>query len=253
MNLLDREVFPDVTTNVSISGWTGTLAVKGWHLPPDDSQEAGVSGAAMSQTVVIAGTTGDTSNVTGASGNMALAFARAVSGVYEPLGYVYQNVSGADVNIDSYVRITSSGIASSLDYPGKVIVAVSSTGGTSDNEWTPLFYHAVSGIYCSGFVYDSVTGTGTLTLAIGANAYQYTGANSLVSAGLINSSGVVQADKYLRISCNTVKGFLSEAETLPNLQAASSDWTTYFVRGQEILFSDTVPFDVIANYGVKIS
>lgn len=252
MHLLDREVLPNVTTAVSTSGWVGTFAVKGWHLPPDDSQEAKVIGTTLSQVVTIGGVTGNTANVSGVQGSLALAAARAVSGSYLPLGYVFNGVSGAGAELNDYVRITSSGIASSFDYPGKVIVAVSSTGGTSDSEWTPLFYHAVSGIYCSGFVYDSITGTGTLTLAIGNQASGYVGANSLVSAGLIGSDGIVKADKYLRISCNTIKGFLSEAETLPNLQAASSDWTTYFVRGQQLLFSDTVPFDVVANYGVKI-
>jgi hypothetical protein len=252
MNLIDRYVFPAVTTAVSISGWTGEAAVKGWHLPPDDSLELKVSGALQSQKVVIAGTTGVTTNVTGEQGCMSLAFARAVSGSYGPLGYTFLGVSGAGTTTADYVRVTASGIASSLDYPGKVIVQVSSTGGVSDSEWTTLLYHAASGIYCSGFVYDSNTGTGTLTLAIGAMAYAYVGTQSLVSAGLITASGSVVADKYLRISCNTVKGFLDEAETLPNLQAASSDWTTYFVRGQQVLFSDNPPWDVIANYGVKI-
>lgn len=251
MNLLDRFVLPDVTTAVNISGWTGVVGVKGWHLPPDDSQEVKVSGSVQSQTVVIAGTTGVTSNVTGSEGCMSLAFARAVSGSYTPLGYTFLGVSGVGTTIADYVRVTASGIASSLDNPGKVIVQVSSTGGGSDSEWSTLLYHAASGIYCSGFVYDS-NGKGTLTLAIGAMAYAYTGAQSLVSAGLIGSDGVVKADKYLRVSCNTVKGFLDEAETLPNLQAASSDWTTYFVRGQQVLFSDTPPWNVIANYGVKI-
>lgn len=253
MNYLNKEVLPDVTTNISMSGWAGTLSVAGWSLPPDDSQEIKVSGVIATQTVTIGSDTGNTTNVTGTEGCMALAFARAVSGVYNPLGYVFDDIAEATTTIADYYRVTASGIAASLDAPGKVIVQVSSTGGTSDSEWTSLLYHAASGIYCSGFAYSSVTGTGVLTLAIGNDAQLYTGEGSLVSAGLIDSTGMVQANKYIRITCNTVKGFLSEAETLPNLQAASSSWTTYFVRGQQMLFSDTVPFDVIANYGVKIN
>lgn len=253
MHLLDKEVLPNVTTAVNISGWTGTLAVKGWALPPDDSQETKVAGVLQPQTVSIGGLTGTTANVTGQESCMALAAGRALSGTYTELGYTYADISGAAATLTSYVNMTASGISSSLDYPGKVIVHVSSTGGVSDSEWAPLFYHAVSGIYCSGFVYDSNTGTGTLTLAIGSLAYLYTGENSLVSRGLITSDGNVQADKYLRISCNTVKGFLSEAETLPNLQAVTNDWKTYFVRGQQVLFSDAVPFDIIVNYGTKIN
>ena len=254
MNLLDREVLPDVTTAVSITGWVGEFAAKGFQLPPDDSQETLVSGHAnYSQTVTTAYGTGNTADVSGNHACMALAAARAVSGYYVPRGYVYTDVSGIPATIADYVRITASGIESYLDYPGKVIIAVSSTGGTSDSEWTTLLYHTVSGIYCSGFVYDTVTGTGTLSLAIGNQALNYSGSNSLISAGLITASGMVVADKYLRISCNTIKGFLSEAETLPNLQAANSDWTTYFVRGQQLLFSDTVPFDIIVNYGTKVN
>lgn len=252
ISILDKEVFTNVTTSVNASGFSAVMAIKGWSLPPDDSQEAKVSGA-YPQSVSINGISANTSNLTVSEGCMSMAFARAVSGIYTSLGYITAPVSGATSTIANYVKLTASGIADYLEIPGKVKIEVSSTGGTSDSEWSELLYHAVSGIYCSGFVYDGNTGTGTLTLGIGNNAKLYSGSNNLVSKGLIDASGIVIADKYLRISCNTVKGFLSEAETLPNLQAASSNWTTYFVRGQEIIFSDTVPFDIVANYGVKVN
>ena len=252
MHLLDREVFPDVTTAIPTSGFAATLAVGGWHLAPDDSKELKVAGASVTQSVTIGGITGTTANST-SEGCMALAAARAVSGTYLPMGYVFNSVSGVAANLADYYRITASGIGNSLDNPGKVIIQVSSTGGTSESEWAPLFYHAVSGVYCKSFGYTAATGTGTLVLGIGAQASGYTGDNSLISRGLIDSNGVVKANQYLRISCNTVKGFLSEAETLPNLQAVTSDWTTYFLRGQQILFSNIVPLDVIVNYGVKIN
>lgn len=251
MALLDREVFPNVTTQVAASGFTAVYAIKGFELPPDDSQNITVSGASVPQYVTIGSASGNTANLTAANGCMALAAARAVSGSYLPLGYVNSGLSGVTASIANYTAITASGIGSYLDAPGQVIVETSSTGGKTDAEWTPLLYHAVSGIYCQSFNYSTITGTGTLTMAIGTQAANYSGSNNLVGAGLITSSGVVNPNQYLRISCNTIKGFLTEAQTLPNLQAATTDWTTYFTRGQQMIFSEVTPYDIIVNYGVK--
>ena len=251
MHLLNREVLPNVTVSCSGTYFSGVFAVKGLELPLDDSQNNKVIGSNVAQTVSINGITGTTSNVSGLNGCLALAGARALSGTYVPYGYVYATVSGSGATIANYTRITASGFGSALEAPGQVTVEVSSTGGTSDSEWTALLYDAVSGIYCSSFTYNN-TGTGTLVLSIGAQASGNMGAGSLVSNGLLSSAGIVLPNMYLRLSGNTVKGFLNEAQTLPNLQAVTSDWTTYFTRGQQLLFSEISPFDVIVNYGTKI-
>lgn len=251
MHFLNREVLPDVTTTkTNHLKFKQELAVKGWYLSPDDSQEKAVmvSGTTPSQTVTAKN--GVSRNTTGAlRGTLALAHARSASGDFYSTGYVLNNFDNTYAALSDYVKITASGIASAFTNPGKVIVEVSSTGGQSDSEWSQLFYHAVSGVYVSGFVVAGTTGT--MTLALGWNASGYTGVGSAKSVGLLNSSGHVVKDKYVRITCNTVKGFLSEAETLPNLQAANSDWTTYFFRGKELIFSDTAPFDTVVNYGTK--
>lgn len=254
MNILNREVLADVTTQIDASGWTGTLAIKGWSLPPDDSNEIKTSGTLVSQTVTINGNSGNTSNIASSNGCLALAAARAISGSYTPLGYVDSSIAGVGATQANYNKITASGISTAFSNAGEVIIEVSSTGGISDGEWSaPLMYHAVSGIYCKDFTYDQTSGMGTLTLAIGKDAAVYSGADSLVSAGLITNAGVVNPDKYIRVSCNTIKGFLSEADTLPGLQAASSNWTSYFIRGTQVVFSSAAPLDVIVNYGVKIN
>lgn len=259
MNYLDKEVLPDVTTGATgLMAFNAELSVPGWFMAPDDSFETtviasgdAIDGQGPAQTVIDSdGNSGTSADAY--SGCMALAAARASSGVYKASQYIFANKVSADTAIvEDYARITASGISDYFTNPGKVIIEMSDTGGTSDSEWTQLLYHAASGVYVSGFAVAD--GTGTATICIGQNATGYLGTSSLVTAGLITTSGSVNSDKYLRMSCNTVKGFLSEAESLPALQAADSDWLTYFFRGKELIFSDTVPFNTVVNYGIKVN
>lgn len=255
MNYINKHIHTDVTVSGNASTWKADVAINGLHLPPDDSQEVPYSGvAAVTQTVTdTAGNTSNTLNKT--SGNIALAWANATSGTLIDNGYVTAAVSGTLAGVDQYVNITASGIESYLSTPGKVIVEISETGGVSDSEWTELLYHQASGVYVSGFSATAgAAGAGTITLAIGDLASGYTGtSDSLVDAGLITSGMIVNSDKYLRITCNTVKGFLSEVETLPALEAVTDDWTSYFFRGNEMILSNTAPTDLIVNYGIKVN
>jgi hypothetical protein len=243
MNYLDREVFTDVTT----SGGALSQAFAGLLMAPDDSYEPRVSG-----TLYTASSYALPANYLNAC--MSITWALANSGTIYPTGtYLGDSVSGVYATQDDFVNITALGNASGyLANPGQIIIECSDTGGASDSEWQQLFYHPVSGIWISGFAVN--TGTGTITLQIGSNASGYTGTNNLTDAGFIYSStNVAKADKYIRISCNTCKGFLSEVESIPSLQAASSDWTSYFVMGNEVKFSATVPTDIIVNHGVKVN
>lgn len=254
MSYLDREVLPDVTTLTSgLLSWTQDYAVAGWFQAPDDSQEE-IGSDASGIIFTVTDKDGNAGTTTLAKYPcIALAAVRASSGSYYGAtnGYVGGIFDDIDASGADYQRCTASGIAGYLTNPGKVIIEVSETGGASDSEWSECFYHPISGIYVSGF--NVAGGTGTATLAIGSNATGYTGTGNLVAANLISSGAVIQADRYIRISCNTVKGFLSEAESLPNLEGASSDWLTYFFRGKEVIFSNTVPFDTIVNYGTKVN
>lgn len=263
VNLLDKEVFTAVTARglqgSGQSTWSISQAFTGLFEAPDDSQEPKVSGsAAVTQTVT------DNADLTATtlnriSGSIALAWAAASGHYPTPVTdrYVeYPVYASGNAGISDYINITSSGFGNNLTNPGKIIIEISDTGGTEDSEWDPLFYHATSGIYISGFVVNS--GTGTITLAVGAEASGYNEAGSLIRNGLIASGSTgsvvnaIQENKYLRISCTTCKGFLSEVETLPVLEAATGDWLSYFFRGNEVIFSNTVPTDIIVNYGTKI-
>lgn len=114
--------------------------------------------------------------------------------------------------------------------------------------WTELPYSEDSGVYMSS--YNSSTGYAAFSLGSGLVA----GTISGVMRYLLDASGNIRANKFLRVSANTVKGFLGEVETLPELEdAGTSTLATYFVRGQEILFNKAPDFDMIVNYGTRIT
>jgi len=259
MNYLDRELILNATVATSGAGFVSQLTVPGLFNCPDDHLEPTVSGVVYSVTDRDSDSGATTSS--DETPSLALAAARASSGIYIPEGYVDAAVSGVAASVTDFVKITSSGIADGFvdgTYPGQIIVEISDTGGVSDSEWSQLFYHPVSGIYIDSFTVED--GTGIVNLAIGANASGCTEDNNLVSRGLIKantpatSGDYIVPNKELRISCNTVKGFITEAQSLPELQAAADiDWTTYFFKGNEVKFSDNPPTSIIVNYGIKIN
>jgi len=112
--------------------------------------------------------------------------------------------------------------------------------------WSELPYSEQSGVYMSSYA------DGYATFALGSEIVA--GSISGVIRHLVDASGVILADKYIRVSANTVKGFLGEVETLPELEdAGNSSLASYFVRGQEILFNRSPDFDMILNYGTRIT
>lgn len=250
VSYLDRYVLPNVTVGGAASGTVFTLSIPGLFAAPDDSAEVVASGSASwKQTVTSeAGVTATTQGIL--NGSIAHAWAIANSGTFVPQGYVTSAVSGIASTVAEFKNITCSGFSSSLAYPGKIIVEVSTNNGVSDSDWAGVLYHPVSGIYISGFAINS--GTGVITLAIGAEASGYTGNDGLVNKGLINTAGTITENMYIRLSCTTCKDFLTEVTSLPSLQSAS-DWRSYFVRGNEIVFGTVAPVDVVLNYGVKTS
>jgi len=118
----------------------------------------------------------------------------------------------------------------------------------SDNEdingyWQELTYNTSSGIYMSSY------SAGVATFSIGASAKN----NSKMRA-LIDADGVIVGDKFVRVTANTVKGKLSEVESLPQLEdAGSTTLSSYFVRGQEVLFNKAPEFNIVVNYGTRIT
>lgn len=141
---------------------------------------------------------------------------------------------------------TCSGIATKLIEgqavrpSGKIQIQVGLTDDPNDF-WQTLPYDGVSGIYLSSYT------NGTAVFSIGPNAYN----NSPIMQTLVYSDNSIRPDVYVRISANTVKGFLTEKENLNALSSGSTTLSDYFVRGQEIIFNTPPAFNIIANYGTR--
>jgi len=124
---------------------------------------------------------------------------------------------------------------------GTPIIQVSDVNNDDDAYWTTVPYDHTSGIFIRSW--DSTTKIGVL--GFGASA------SGTTTAGLLDNAGVLKKDKFVRMSFNTVKDFLTEAATLAELETNTTDWTTYFVRGDEVLFSSAVPTNIIINQGIN--
>lgn len=133
---------------------------------------------------------------------------------------------------------------------GKIKVYVS-TDADINGFWQELPYDSVSGVYMSDYDYA----TSTATFSIGSGIVNVSGVQvSGVMRKLVDISGVILADRFLRVSANTVKGTLAEVETLPELEdSPSTELSTYFVRGQEVVFNMAPLYNTIVNYGTRIT
>jgi hypothetical protein len=167
-------------------------------------------------------------------------------------GYIL-SLSGSTYNkyYSTWTNATCQGIDAKLvnrydARPSGLIKVYVSEDSDINGFWTELPYSENSGVYLSGFA------GGYATFAIGSGLVA--GTISGVMRRLVDASGIILADKFLRVSANTTKGFLGEVETLPELEdAGSASLQTYFVRGQEILFNKAPDFDMIVNYGTRIT
>lgn len=152
-----------------------------------------------------------------------------------------------------WTQITTQGIepkevnGNDLRPSGKISVYVS-TDSDINGFWTELPFSENSGVYLKE--YDSANEIATFGIGSGIEA----GSVSGVMRKLVNEDGTIKEDRYLRVSAYSVKGLLGEVETLPELEdAGSSTLQTYFVRGDEVLFNKAPAFDMIVNYGTRIT
>lgn len=164
--------------------------------------------------------------------------------------------------ITNWERATTEGMTKAS---GFLRVEVSRVDNNDEANWTTLPIDPVSGVYLAG---SGAIGTldsnniRKVTLSVGSAASGWTGApqtytdpqgRRYVDMGiLVDTAGQIRSDVFVRMTCFSIKGFLSEKENLPALEAASSDWTGYFFRGNELLFSDVVPTNLLINHAVKI-
>ncbi len=132
-----------------------------------------------------------------------------------------------------------------------------------NGNWVQLPYCYDSGIYVSSHTDATSTVAAYTTLSIGSAAYL---ANSggfdedtvndikfTNMAQLVDGSGLIRDKKYVRIEAYTVKGLLTEAETLPQLEAVDTTVpSTYFVKGSEITMNTAPAFPMLVNYGTRI-
>ena len=151
---------------------------------------------------------------------------------FSTVGWQYATCSG----------ITSKTVNGNLIRPsGKISIQVSTSDDPNDF-WQTLPYNGTSGIYLSS--YDNVSGVAKF--AIGPNA-----SGDPIMQTLVDANNRIRPDVYLRISANTIKGFLTEKENLNALDTTATTVTQYFVRGQEIIFNRTPSFDMYVNYGTR--
>ena len=149
--------------------------------------------------------------------------------------------------------------------PSGIIKVEISEDGDPAGFWQELPYDAASGVYLSRYVSkgasDPYTGStvnrGYAEFTVGSGYLGGTLTPSGAMASLIHSSGYIREGKFLRITANTVKGFLNEKENLnalyPDSIPAYPVVDSYFVRGQEVVTNTAAPFNMVVNYGTRIS
>lgn len=132
--------------------------------------------------------------------------------------------------------------------PSGMLKVYVSTDADINGYWQELPYSENSGVYLESYAPE----TQTAWFALGSGLVA--GTISGVMRKLVDASGVMLPDRFLRVVGHSVKGTLGEVETLPELEdAGTASLATYFVRGQEVLFNRAPEFDLIVNYGSRIT
>jgi len=155
-----------------------------------------------------------------------------------------------------------------------------------EGTWTELPYHPQSGVYISEFVEATAGSDAKAVFSIGTELYatmisgEYVPSAALSGlfdgtasaevsfdtgipnvdavkwsnmTDLIDTDGFIKDQSFIRVTGNTVKSFISEVETLSQLEAIASPTPThYFIRGQEMILNSSAPFPMVFNYGTRI-
>jgi len=186
--------------------------------------------------------------------------------------WIASNATYADyynVTTSGYERATCQGVETKLvnnKYlrPSGVIGVYVSDDVDPNGNWVQLPYSVESGVYLASYTEATSTLEGYCTFAYGADAYL---ANSGGYEGiyindikftnmamLIDGSGQIRENMYIRVKANSVKGFMNETETLSELEAVTTTVpSAYFTRGPEILTNTAPPYPMIVNYGTRIT
>lgn len=170
-------------------------------------------------------------------------------------GYINGNSNYSSYQGENWIQATCQGVSTKLVNgtrvrPSGLIKIYVSTDSDINGFWQELPYSTTTGVYLAS--YDSANNKAYFS--IGSELIDPVLPVSGVMRKLVDARGRILAGRYLRIVANTVKGTLGEVETLPELEdAGSSSLQTYFVRGQEVVFNAAPPFNMIVNYGTRIT
>jgi len=168
-------------------------------------------------------------------------------------------ISDPDVD-DDWEKATCKGIASKIENgqtlkpTGNISIFVSRDPSVN-GFWTKLPYSFEKGIYMES--YDSISGVATFKIATPVGE-EHSGA----MLELVDKDGNILPDRYVRISAHTIKGFMVEANSLPEVTemraidpgtGKATGAIKYFVSGNQLTFNDNFAYPIIINYGTKIS
>lgn len=176
--------------------------------------------------------------------------------IEDPLNINYANYAD---NWTEAVCLSGVDVDNEENRPSGIIRVFVSDQVNPNANWVELPYHTVSGVYFSGYDKD----TGVASFSIGASGYlsnqssfedvTINGVKFTNLSVLVDNIGAIRKDKFIRVTGNTIKGFLNEVQTLPSLEAVTVNHpTSYFVRGQELLLNAPPAFPMIVNYGTRI-
>ena len=179
----------------------------------------------------------------------------------------YTSASGVGWETATTQYISTKTVDGNSVRPSGIIKVEISEDGDPNGFWQELPYDSVSGVYLANYTAKggvvptayaagyttTALNYGTAIFAVGASGYTTEGPME----SLVHPSGYIREGKFLRVTANTVKGFLTEKEnlnalypsTLPTYPVVDS----YFVRGQEIVINTPAPFNMVVNYGTRIS
>lgn len=178
-------------------------------------------------------------------------------------GYIIGNADYSSYQSD-WTKATSQYVSSKIVNgvevrpSGIIKIEISETGDPA-GFWQELPYDSVSGVYLSSYVAagstyaGQVQNRGAAVFSVGAQASTVAGPMQ----SLIDSTGVIREGKFLRVSAYTVKGELVEKENLNALYLTSTPayplLDSYFVRGQEIVFNTAPMYNILVNYGTRVT
>jgi len=161
--------------------------------------------------------------------------------IYSLSATTYAHYSGVWTKATCQGIDTKEDATATLVRPSGVISVFISDSSDINGFWQELPYSTNSGVYLKSFA------SGVAYFGIGSGV----AGQDTVMRHLVDVSGYILPNKYILVTANTVKGFLTEVQTLSALPTTNKLPTTYFVAGQKVTFDAISPYNMIVNYGTQ--